>query len=45
VFGKGPVEAGVVVTSTPVPAVRSDENKLLDIVRMRVSDQLGKNAS
>jgi hypothetical protein len=43
-FGDGPVEAGVILTSSLRPAARSEENRLLDIVRTRVSAQLNKDA-
>jgi hypothetical protein len=43
-FGDGPVEAGVIVTSTPAPPVRSEEDQLLEIVSTRVSQQLNKDA-
>ena len=43
-FGDGPVEAGLIATTSLQPPVRSDENRLLDIMRARVSGQLNKDA-
>ena len=43
-FGDGPVEAAVIFTTSLRPAVRSEESRLLDIVRTRVSTQLNKDA-
>jgi hypothetical protein len=44
VFGDGPVEGGVFVLTALHPHARSDENRLLDTVRARVSAQLNKDA-
>jgi hypothetical protein len=43
-FGDGPVEAGLIVTTALRPFARSEENRLLDIVRTRVNAQLNKDA-
>ena len=40
IVGTGPVEAGVVVSSSPTPAPRNEENDLLKIVTSRVKDEL-----
>jgi hypothetical protein len=44
VGAEGPAETGVLVVSALTPPVRSDENRLLTIVRTRVNAELNKDA-